>query len=166
MNSENTQTETELDQSKEDDPTLFEPIETILHTANVLDVFEKYNTTLERCAKKRRMHVKPRSHIDKYESTLEENNNTTITHHTTQNFIGDLRLKNILTLLNRIDERGYERSANQVRFHEAFLSASGRCIYKEQKLATTKIPCGIVASKLKNKRTFCSCSKLVYNQNY
>lgn len=117
----------------EDHSGLFEPLDTsVLQLDGVLTVFEQFNRSLAKDAKRRRIDVKPCSHIDNYTSKLEEDSSHVITHHTTQAFIGDQRLKNILNLLNRIDERGYERSANQVRFHEAFLSASGRCIYKEE----------------------------------
>lgn len=47
-------------------------------------------------------------------------------------FLGDWRMDTIRKMLARIDDRGFERSPNQVKFHEAFLCASGRCIYKEE----------------------------------
>jgi hypothetical protein len=47
-------------------------------------------------------------------------------------FTGDVRLNTVHQLLARIDDLGFERSPNQVRFHEAFLRASGRCIYREE----------------------------------
>jgi hypothetical protein len=46
-------------------------------------------------------------------------------------FQGDLVLRRLNILLERIDERGYLRSRQQVRFHDAFIRATSRVIYKE-----------------------------------
>lgn len=45
-------------------------------------------------------------------------------------FEGDLVLRRLQILLNRVDERGYLRSRQQVRFHDAFIRATSRVIYK------------------------------------
>ena len=50
----------------------------------------------------------------------------------TLELVGDRRLAAIRKMFAIIDDRGFERSPNQVKFHEAFLRASGRCIYKEE----------------------------------
>lgn len=47
-------------------------------------------------------------------------------------FMGDARLRAVQALLSQMDERGFERSANQERFHDAFLRASSRIIYREE----------------------------------
>lgn len=44
---------------------------------------------------------------------------------------GCARLRGMRALLTLIDQRGYERSANQLQFHEAFIRACGRVIYRE-----------------------------------
>ena len=47
-------------------------------------------------------------------------------------FKGDARLRALKNLLALIDTRGFERSTNQVRFHDAFIRACGRVLYKEE----------------------------------
>lgn len=47
-------------------------------------------------------------------------------------FIGDARLRTVRALLSRIDGKGWERSAHQVQFHESFIRACARIIYKEE----------------------------------
>ena len=43
---------------------------------------------------------------------------------------GDVNLRTLKTLLERIDQRGFDRSAHQLEFHEAFFNACSRVIYK------------------------------------
>lgn len=45
-------------------------------------------------------------------------------------FEGDCNYRTIQTLLKMIDERGFERSPHQLRFHDAFLRATARVIYR------------------------------------
>jgi len=49
----------------------------------------------------------------------------------TDTYIGCARLRGMRALLTLIDQRGYERSANQLQFHEAFIRACGRVVYRE-----------------------------------
>jgi len=44
---------------------------------------------------------------------------------------GDCVLRTLQTLLSTIDDRGYQRSPQQVRFHDAFIRATSRVIYKK-----------------------------------
>ena len=46
-------------------------------------------------------------------------------------FAGDRRLRTMYRLLAFIDDRGYERSSQQVEFHHAFITACGRILYRE-----------------------------------
>ena len=43
---------------------------------------------------------------------------------------GDVNFRTLLKLLARIDARGFERSAQQLDFHTAFMKASARVIYR------------------------------------
>ena len=43
---------------------------------------------------------------------------------------GDVNLRTLKKLLERVDQRGFERSAHQLEFHEAFFNACSRVIYK------------------------------------
>ena len=47
-------------------------------------------------------------------------------------FLGDVRLRTVRQLLHEIDERGFERSAHQERFHDSFLRACSRVLYREE----------------------------------
>ena len=46
-------------------------------------------------------------------------------------FAGDRRLRTMYRLLAIVDDRGYERSSQQVEFHHAFITACGRILYRE-----------------------------------
>lgn len=46
-------------------------------------------------------------------------------------YAGDARLRGMRALLTQIDQRGYERSPNQLAFHEAFIRACSRIFYRE-----------------------------------
>lgn len=43
-------------------------------------------------------------------------------------FGGDRRMRTLRTLLALIDDRGFERSSQQVEFHENFINACGRIL--------------------------------------
>ena len=44
---------------------------------------------------------------------------------------GDINFQNVKDYLNMIDQRGYERSPHQLRFHDAFMRATARVIYRD-----------------------------------
>lgn len=44
---------------------------------------------------------------------------------------GDCVLRTLQALLSTVDDRGYQRSPQQVRFHDAFIRATSRVIYKK-----------------------------------
>lgn len=46
-------------------------------------------------------------------------------------FQGDTNFRTLKALLKKVDERGYERSAHQLEFHENFFKASARVMYKD-----------------------------------
>jgi len=46
------------------------------------------------------------------------------------NFQGDTNMRTLQKLLTRVDQRGFERSSQQLEFHEAFLKAAARVIYR------------------------------------
>jgi len=100
--------------------------------------FEQHSASLRKRARERQDEVRPRSHLDAYASdedgdrVRDDSEALQEVQNGQKVFVGDKRLANVRRLLARVDDRGFERSANQVRFHEAFLRASGRCIYKEE----------------------------------
>jgi hypothetical protein len=46
-------------------------------------------------------------------------------------FAGDVNMRTLDRLLKRIDQRGYERSSQQLEFHAAFMRACGRILYRK-----------------------------------
>ena len=44
---------------------------------------------------------------------------------------GDVNYRTLQKLLTRVDQRGFERSAQQLEFHAAFMKAAARVIYRE-----------------------------------
>lgn len=48
----------------------------------------------------------------------------------TDQWQGDTNMRTLQKLLARVDARGFERSAQQLEFHEAFMKAAARVIYK------------------------------------
>ena len=48
----------------------------------------------------------------------------------TDQWQGDTNMRTLQKLLSRVDARGFERSAQQLEFHEAFMKAAARVIYK------------------------------------
>ena len=46
-------------------------------------------------------------------------------------FQGDTNFRTLKALLKKVDERGFERSAHQLEFHENFFKASARVMYRE-----------------------------------
>ena len=46
-------------------------------------------------------------------------------------FQGDTNFRTLKALLKKVDERGFERSAHQLEFHENFFKASARVMYKD-----------------------------------
>ena len=49
----------------------------------------------------------------------------------TDTYDGDAVLRTLLKLLAMVDERGYQRSSQQLRFHDAFIRATSRVIYRD-----------------------------------
>lgn len=47
-------------------------------------------------------------------------------------FEGDAVLRCLNSLLELVDDRGYQRSAHQLRFHASFLKATARVVYKNE----------------------------------
>ena len=50
----------------------------------------------------------------------------------TDRFEGDASLRTLHQLLSMVDDRGYQRSPQQVRFHDAFVRATSRVIYRKE----------------------------------
>lgn len=49
----------------------------------------------------------------------------------TDEYAGDTHLRTLKTLLKEVDKRGFERSAQQLEFHEAFMMATARVLFKD-----------------------------------
>lgn len=55
-------------------------------------------------------------------------------------FQGDTNIRTLRALLKMVDERGFERSPHQVRFHDAFERATARVIYRDVSLPAPAHP--------------------------
>lgn len=68
----------------------------------------------------------------------------------TDQFDGDAHLRSLNRLLAIVDSRGFERSSQQVQFHEAFVTACLRVLYKKD-WALSK---PVITKKLNIQRSF------------
>ena len=103
------------------------------------DFMGKHVDKLNHLMKKRRADVALRS--IEVDQTERDDGTTTATHvdeliyqcsrRPTDKYAGCARLRGIRALLTQIDQRGYERSPNQQAFHEAFIRACSRIMYRE-----------------------------------
>ena len=98
--------------------------------ASAKQLFSNHKNILKRRKCLRKAELKPASHVSRFHA--KKSKQTKRVDHTHKKFIGDDRLERIYKFLAVIDDGPYERSANQVSFHDAFITASGRCIYREE----------------------------------
>lgn len=108
-------------------------------SSSISETFQSHAAVLRQKARERQEQVRPKSHLTtlvpytaRPQSPSEDDQPLTVQSNQERTFIGDKRLANVQRLLALIDDRGYERSSNQCKFHDAFIRASGRCIYKEE----------------------------------
>ena len=128
----------ELDGEEEEDPeALYEQQkdDSLIHDA----LFKSFETHVERldAARLRRIEVLS------FKSALEDDGKEEINQDASldeidglgvwlpgDEFQGDVNMRTLQKLLTRIDQRGFERSAQQLEFHVAFMKAAARVIYR------------------------------------
>ncbi len=105
---------------------------TLPFSTAVMKEFEVHSERIQSRSRARKDAVRMRSVVndtDEREAASEED--TLGRRLPTDEFQGDVNLRTLRSLLRMIDERGYERSDHQMRFHSAFERATSRVIYKE-----------------------------------
>ena len=102
-------------------------------------LFKSFETHVERLDAARRRRIETLS----FKSALEDDGKEEINEDATldeieglgvwlpgDEFQGDVNMRTLQKLLTRIDQRGFERSAQQLEFHVAFMKAAARVIYR------------------------------------
>jgi hypothetical protein len=102
-------------------------------------LFKSFEVHIERLDAARRRRIETLS----FKSALEDDGKEEINEDATQDeidglgvwiagdeFQGDVNMRTLQRLLTRVDQRGFERSAQQLEFHVAFMKAAARVIYK------------------------------------
>ena len=102
-------------------------------SAALLSAFEAHVNVFEERRKRKREEVAGKSLVETFgaaerTAAVEEEVGAPRDSYT---FAGDRRLRTVRTLLSWVDDRGFERSSQQVEFHEAFITASARILYRE-----------------------------------
>ncbi len=102
-------------------------------------LFKSFEAHVERLDAARRRRIETLS----FKSALEDDGKEEINEDATQDeidglgvwlpgdeFQGDVNYRTLQKLLTRVDQRGFERSAQQLEFHVAFMKAAARVIYR------------------------------------
>ena len=123
--------EEEAEQEEEEE----EAVTALIHET----LFKSFETHVERLDAARRRRIETLS----FKSALEDDGKEELNEDATQDevdglgvwlpgdeFQGDVNYRTLQKLLTRVDQRGFERSAQQLEFHVAFMKAAARVIYR------------------------------------
>ena len=100
--------------------------------AAVLGEFESHCAAMRESARARREAVQLRSVVDDDADVVAVDIRDTLGVRQPQDkWQGDVNLRTLRTLLSIIDDRGFERSAHQMKFHSAFERCVSRVVYKK-----------------------------------
>jgi hypothetical protein len=109
-----------------------QPPPALLLDTLVMPEFEAHSERLKERARARRDAVQLRAAVldreDREQASAEEALGRRIPQ---DEFQGDTNIRTLRALLKMVDERGFERSPHQVRFHDAFERATARVIYRD-----------------------------------
>lgn len=96
-------------------------------------LFESHVQDLERELKRQRTEARFVNVVqDSFDRQAENDDDVVGRRLVTDVYAGDATLRALQTLLGRIDANGYERSAHQVLFHDAFTRCCSRILYREE----------------------------------
>ena len=99
---------------------------------SLLKQFEKHSEQLRARARARREAVQLKSVVNDREEREQVSEEDMLGRRQPQDeYQGDVNLRTLRQLLKMIDERGYERSPHQMKFHSAFERSTARVIYKD-----------------------------------
>lgn len=124
------------EEAEEDDEAGFpEPVDALIHET----LFKSFEAHVDRLDAARRRRIETLS----FKSALEDDGKEELNEDATQDeieglgvwqpgdeFQGDVNYRTLQRLLTRVDQRGFERSAQQLEFHVAFMKAAARVIYR------------------------------------
>lgn len=94
----------------------------------ILTLFHSHASQLEESRRLKKQRLKMRSIVDC--STPVDTGSGEVALQKNSVMQGDANYENVCNYLKLIDQRGYERSDHQLRFHDAFLRATSRVIWK------------------------------------
>ena len=113
----------------------------LMLSPEIAGAFEAHAAELKRDVVSRRENSSAKNVVETFEvnllqdqkktKTLNDNTEGLGTPSEDDEYRGDTRWRTMMTLFGMVDTRGFERSQNQVQFHEAFLTACARVIFKE-----------------------------------
>lgn len=112
-----------------------------LQQAPLLEAFRAHVASLKASRKRKKLDLQPKTLVDEASAAssstalaLASGNkndvNTLYCRHESDEFEGDAVLRTLRALLSIVDDRGYQRSPHQLRFHDAFVRATSRVIYR------------------------------------
>lgn len=112
-----------------------------LQQAPLLETFRAHVALLKASRKRKKLDLQPKTLVDEASAAssstalaLASGNkndvNTLYCRHESDEFEGDAVLRTLRALLSIVDDRGYQRSPHQLRFHDAFVRATSRVIYR------------------------------------
>lgn len=101
----------------------------------LLKQFETHEANLKEASRKRQQAVTLRSVVEDIdgmatESALQSGDTPLGAPSPTDRFAGDTAMRTMHRLLEMVDERGFERSAHQLRFHSSMIRCVARVIYR------------------------------------
>lgn len=102
---------------------------------SLLKQFESHEANLKEASRRRQEVVMLRSVVEDRggmapESTVQSDDAVLGAPLPTDRFAGDTSMRTMHRLLEMVDERGFERSAHQLRFHSAMIRCVARVIYR------------------------------------
>ena len=111
---------------------LEQPPPALLLDTLALPEFEAHSERLKERARARRDAVQLRAAVLDREDREQASEEEALGRRMPQDeFQGDTNIRTLRALLKMIDERGFERSAHQIKFHDAFERATARVIYRD-----------------------------------
>lgn len=124
---------------------------TVVVSESLIQAFKSHVDRLKNTRRQMKQHLQPRTVIDEEQlnnGMMTKGNNDIVTpivnvdgtieatsifyKSTRDSFDGDAVLRTLQTLLTMTDDRGYQRSPHQIRFHDSFIRATSRVIYKNE----------------------------------
>ena len=98
----------------------------------VMAEFEAHATKMRETARARREAVQLRAVVDDHADTVAIDIEDTLgVRMDSDRWQGCTNLRTLRTLLGLVDDRGFERSAHQMKFHSAFERCVSRVVYKQ-----------------------------------